>query len=43
VQARWQQLGAEPVDNTPQQFAAWLAGESLKWTKVVRDSGAKPD
>lgn len=43
VQARWQQLGAEPVDNTPQQFAAWLASESVKWTKVVRDSGAKPD
>lgn len=43
VQARWQQLGAEPVDNTPQQFAAWLASESTKWSKVVRDSGARPD
>lgn len=43
VQARWAQLGAEPIDNTPAQFAAWLASESAKWSKVVRDSGAKPD
>lgn len=43
VRARWSQLGAEPIDNTPQQFAAWLSSESAKWGKVIRDSGAKPD
>lgn len=43
VRARWSQLGAEPIDNTPQQFAAWLGSESAKWGKVIRDSGAKPD
>lgn len=43
VRARWDQLGAEPIDNTPQQFAAWLSSESAKWGKVIRDSGAKPD
>lgn len=43
VRARWSQLGAEPIDNTPQQFAAWLSSESVKWGKVIRDSGAKPD
>jgi tripartite-type tricarboxylate transporter receptor subunit TctC len=43
VRARWTQLGAEPIDNTPQQFATWLTSESAKWGKVIRDSGAKPD
>ena len=43
VAARWTQLGAEPIDNTPPQFAAWLNSESAKWGKVIRDSGAKAD
>jgi tripartite-type tricarboxylate transporter receptor subunit TctC len=43
VQARWAQLGAEPLDNTPQQFAAWLDSEAIKWGKVIQESGAKPD
>lgn len=43
VRARWTQLGAEPIDNTPQQFATWLTSESSKWGKVIKDSGAKPD
>ncbi len=43
VRARWAQLGAEPVDNTPAQFASWLDSESAKWGKVIKDSGAKAD
>ena len=43
VRVRWAQLGAEPVDNTPAQFAKWLDSEAIKWGKVVKDSGAKPD
>ena len=43
VRAQWDQLGAEPVDNTPQQFATWLSSEALKWGKVIQVSGAKPD
>ncbi|MEP7207665.1 MAG: tripartite tricarboxylate transporter substrate binding protein [Casimicrobiaceae bacterium] len=43
VNARWAQMGAEPVDNTAPQFATWLNSESTKWGKVIRDSGAKPD
>jgi tripartite-type tricarboxylate transporter receptor subunit TctC len=43
VRAKWDQLGAEPVDNTPQQFATWLSSEALKWGKVIQVSGAKPD
>ncbi|MEO8544615.1 MAG: tripartite tricarboxylate transporter substrate binding protein [Betaproteobacteria bacterium] len=43
VRARWTQLGAEPVDNTPAQFASWLDSESVKWGKVIKDSGAQAD
>jgi tripartite-type tricarboxylate transporter receptor subunit TctC len=43
VRARWSQLGADPVDNTPAQFGEWLDGEAVKWTKVVKESGAKAD
>lgn len=43
VRARWSQLGADPVDNTPAQFSDWLDSEAVKWTKVVKDSGAKAD
>jgi tripartite-type tricarboxylate transporter receptor subunit TctC len=43
VRARWTQLGAEPIDNTPAQFASWLDSESVKWGKVIKESGAKAD
>ena len=43
VRARWAQLGAERIDNTPAQFATWLDMEAIKWGKVVKDSGARPD
>ncbi len=35
--------GAEPVGSTPQEFAAYIKSEALKWAKVVRDSGAKAE
>jgi tripartite-type tricarboxylate transporter receptor subunit TctC len=36
-------LGAEPSGNTPEQFAAMIANEHVKWAKVVQASGAKVD
>jgi tripartite-type tricarboxylate transporter receptor subunit TctC len=36
-------LGAEPSGNTPEQFAAMIASEHIKWAKVVQASGAKVD
>ena len=36
-------LGAEPVHNTPGEFAAFLKADLGKWAKVVRESGAKID
>ena len=35
--------GLEPVGNTPQQFAAVIKSEIVKWTKVVKAAGAKPE
>ena len=43
ITARWAALGAEPLHNTPEQFAAFIRNDLVKWTKVVRDSGAKMD
>ena len=43
IAERWAVLGAEPMHNTPDQFAAFLKNDLVKWTKVVRDSGAKVD
>ena len=34
-------MGAEPVGNTNAQFAEFIKQEIAKWTKVVKDSGAK--
>lgn len=36
-------LGAEVAPGSPQDFAAYIAREIPKWTKVVRDSGAKAE
>jgi tripartite-type tricarboxylate transporter receptor subunit TctC len=36
-------LGAEPVGDTPEQFAAYVKTEGVKWSEVVKKSGAKVD
>jgi tripartite-type tricarboxylate transporter receptor subunit TctC len=35
--------GVEPAGSTPEQFAVFLAAQKTKWSKVVRDSGAKAE
>jgi len=35
--------GAEPIGSTPEAFGAFLKKEMLKWGKVVKESGARPD
>jgi len=35
--------GAEALGSTPEEFAAYIRSESVKWAKVVRDSGAKAE
>jgi len=36
-------LGADPVTNSPEQFAAFIKSELAKWAKIVKDSGATAD
>lgn len=35
--------GAEPVGNRPDEFAAYIAAELKRYTKIVRDAGLRPD
>jgi len=35
--------GAEPGGGTPEQLDAFVRAETVKWAKVVKDSGAKAD
>jgi len=43
VQERLKQLGLDWQGNTSGQFSAFLRDEVQKWSKAVRDSGAKAD
>ena len=38
VAERLSGLGAEPVGNTPEQFAAFIKAEIAKWKKVIQDA-----
>ena len=35
--------GADPVGNSPEQFAAFIKSEIDKWAKIVKASGARVD
>ena len=35
--------GIEPIGSTPEQFQAFIEREKIKWSKVVKDSGARAD
>ena len=43
VNAKLVAQGADPVGNTPAQFANFIQSETVKWAKVVKLSGAKID
>jgi tripartite-type tricarboxylate transporter receptor subunit TctC len=43
VRQQFLALGAEPVGNTPEEFRAFTRTELAKWSKVVKQSGAKVD
>jgi tripartite-type tricarboxylate transporter receptor subunit TctC len=41
VRKRFDELGLEPVGNTPAEFAAIIQKETPEWAKVIRDAGIK--
>ena len=43
VKKKINEQGAETVSETPEQFAAFIRAESVKWAKVVKESGASLD
>jgi tripartite-type tricarboxylate transporter receptor subunit TctC len=38
VSKRMAELGADVIANTPQQFAAYIRSETVRWGKVIRDA-----
>ena len=40
---RWTQMGIDRVENTPDQYAAWLRRESDQWAVLIRTVGIKPE
>ena len=43
IKERLSSQGAEPVGNSPEQFAAYITAEMTKWGNVVKVSGAHMD
>ncbi|MDQ3025536.1 MAG: tripartite tricarboxylate transporter substrate binding protein [Pseudomonadota bacterium] len=43
VREKMQNLGAEPVGNRPEEFAAYIRAEGEKYARVIKASGAKAD
>jgi tripartite-type tricarboxylate transporter receptor subunit TctC len=43
VKQRLDTLGAEPMKMSPAQFRTFVNDDLLKWTKVVKTSGATVD
>jgi tripartite-type tricarboxylate transporter receptor subunit TctC len=43
MQQRLQDLGAEPVGNTPEEFSRLFREEVTRWAEVVKVSGARAD
>ena len=36
-------LGAEPVGNPQPEFATFVKSESVRWGKIIRENGIKPE
>ena len=43
VAARFVELGADPVGNTPAEFAKQIESDIVMWAKVVKESGIRSD
>jgi tripartite-type tricarboxylate transporter receptor subunit TctC len=43
TRAQLAKLGAEPVGSSPDDFAAFMRGEHVRWGKIIRERGIKPE
>lgn len=43
IKQRFNQIGIEPVGNTPEQASKFLGDEIAKWAKVINTAGVKAD
>jgi len=43
TRARLDVMGTFPVGSTPEEFDAFIAAETSKWAKVIRDANVTPD
>jgi tripartite-type tricarboxylate transporter receptor subunit TctC len=43
IRERFAGIGTDPVSNTPEQFAAFLRAETVKWAAVIKSAGIKLD
>ncbi len=43
IKGRFETLSIEPVGNTPEQAAKFLADEIAKWSKVINTAGVKAE
>jgi tripartite-type tricarboxylate transporter receptor subunit TctC len=43
IKARFADLGAIVESRSPAEFAVFIAAETAKWGKVIKDAGIKPD
>ena len=39
IRKRFEEIGMEPIGNTPAEFAAVIAAETPQWAKVIKDAG----
>jgi tripartite-type tricarboxylate transporter receptor subunit TctC len=42
VRKRFEDLGIEPIGNSPSEFAAIIKAEGRKWAKVIKEAGISP-
>ena len=43
VKKQMADLGAEPIGNPQPEFAAFVKSESVRWGKIIRENGIKPE
>ena len=43
MQERWTQMAITALDNTPEQFSAWLGEQAEQWGRLIKEAGIKAE